>query len=104
MKVKINDSVTAEIVRNASIRMRGEYCGRTFDKTFQLGDFAEYNSYNLSYFGPIVGITDKTVTIQEKYGSTPRRHRLKLHEFMWRNYNFDYLVKAAENAETSMYI
>lgn len=109
--VKINeagwsarDQHSAEIERNVSIRIFGLYYGQAFDKTFKIGDYAEYDSYNLSYFGKIVSITDKSVTIEERYGSTPRRHRLKLSQFTWRNYDFDVDAKQAENSNTMNYI
>jgi hypothetical protein len=60
---------------------------------------AEYDSFNLSYYGPIAGITDKTVTIAEPYGN-PRKHRLKLSEFIWRNYDFDLNETARKNSDT----
>jgi len=98
------DDHKAEVERNKSIRIFGSRGGKTFDKTFNIGDSAEYDSYNLSYIGTIVGITDKTVTIQERYGREARKHRLKLYTFLWRNYDFDLAVKEEENSRTRMYI
>ena len=86
--------------------------------TFNVGDAAEYDSYNLSYIGTIESITDKTVTIWEgtyrtDYGvisgaakekTKKKVTRLTMEMFCWRNYNFDEAKKRAENAETSMYI
>lgn len=76
------------------------------DKTnkFYVGDMAEYGSYNLSYFGPITKITDKAVTIEERFGQQKTVHRLDLYKFCWRNIDFNLSQKAAQNAETSMYI
>lgn len=102
--VDIVRGMKAEIDRNKSIRIFGSRSGREYDKTFILGDQAEYDSFNLSYIGKIVGITDKTVTIQERYGRTPRKHRLKLYEFNWRNYDFDLERVTHENAITSFSI
>lgn len=56
---------------------------RKHDITCRIGDLAEYHSYNLSYIGRIVSITDKTVTIKD----SDETRRLKLDEFCWRNYN-----------------
>lgn len=98
------DTQNAEIDRNKTIRIFGLYYGKPFDKTFEMGDYAEYDSFNLSYYGKIVGITDKSVTIEERYGSTPRRHRLKLRQFVWRNYDFDLEKTQAENSNTMNYI
>ena len=67
------------------------------DVTFRLGDKAEYGSYNLSYYGVITSITEKTVTIKEDDGTG---HRLSLAEFAWRNYNFQLERVARENSVT----
>ena len=64
---------------------------KPFDKTFRVGDMAEYNSYNLCFFGPIIAIGEKTVTIQDKYGD--QKYRLSLESFCRKNRNFD-LAKA----------
>ena len=37
------------------------------EQTFQIGESAEYDSYNLSYFGPIKSITKKNVIVQHKH-------------------------------------
>lgn len=67
---------------------------------FELGDVAEYDSYNLKYYGKIVAIGAKTVTIQEKYADG-RKHRLDMRTFAFRNYDFD-LAAAAEHNQTTM--
>lgn len=69
---------------------------------FEIGDEAEYDSYNLKYTGTITNITEKTVTILPKYET--KKRRLKIENFAWRNYNFDSLKVAAENFDTMMYI
>lgn len=95
----------ADIVRNKSIRIFGTYCGKVYDKTFELGDIAEYDSFNLSYMGRIVSISDKGVGIVDKNGGRGGKvNRLNLDEFCWRNYNLDVAAKVAENHETMMYI
>ena len=93
---------TVVIVVGRSIKI---YCQRkdlsmVAGSAFEIGDAAEYGSYNLSYTGEITKITDKAVTIK-KYGTS---HRLNLYEFCWRNRNFNAADTAARNAETSMYI
>jgi hypothetical protein len=70
--------------------------------SFKIGDMAEYDSYNLSYYGPIVSITEKTVTIKDKHFD--RKYRLKLDTFAWRNYNFNLEKTVQENADTMQYI
>lgn len=74
--------------------------------SFVVGDTAEYDSYNLSYTGEIVKITDKCVTIVAYKGhrGMEKTHRLDLDTFCWRNHNFDAVETARQNAETSMYI
>ena len=69
---------------------------------FEIGDTAEYDSYNLKYLGKITSITSKTVTIQPKYET--RKRRLKLQDFAWRNWDYDFERISHENFETMMYI
>jgi len=69
---------------------------------FEIGDEAEYDSYNLKYTGKIVSITEKTVTIKPKYENKNRR--LNIRDFAWRNWNFDSEKVAAENSDTMNYI
>jgi len=90
------------IEKNKAITVKRERDGRiTNEVSFKMGDTAEYDSYNLRYLGIITGITDKTVTIQKTYGRDVKIHRLSLHEFCWRNYNFDLAQANEENAQTS---
>ena len=70
----------------------------THDVAFKIGDKAEYGSYNLIYYGKIVSITEKTVTIDDGYSG--KKHRLSLAEFAWRNDRFDLARVAQENAVT----
>lgn len=65
---------------------------------FHLGDMAEYDSYNLSYYGKIVSIGPKTVTIVERHNST--RHRISVYEFAWRNIDFTVDETSKSNSET----
>lgn len=69
---------------------------------FVIGDKAEYDSYNLSYLGEIDKISANTVTIVKKRGVSNKVHRLNMHEFCYRNYNFDLARIAKENHEASM--
>lgn len=79
------------------IRIYGTYCGREFDRTFKLGDEAEYGNNNLSYFGPIRSISDKCIIIQDNF-YTDRVKRIDLYTFIWRNYDFDAKEATARNA------
>jgi hypothetical protein len=69
---------------------------------YRVGDIAEYDSYNLHYFGTIESISAKTVTIQPRYAE--RKRRLKLDTFAWRNGNKSIDEKFSDNADTMMYI
>lgn len=104
-----NDTVYhAEIIPGKSIRIFGTYGNhingpQTFDKTFKIGNSAEYDSYNLKYTGPIVKISKASVTINGK--DTMRGNkRLDLNTFCWRNWDFNAGKIAANNNETMMYI
>jgi hypothetical protein len=70
-------------------------------KRFEVGDEAEYDSFNLSYTGPVVSIGAKTVTLKTSGGITKR---LKAEEFGWRNWDFDATKTARRNAEVSQTI
>ena len=79
----------ADIIPGKSIRLFGietnRYGGpKAYDKTFKVGDEAEYGSYNLHYFGKILAIGAKTVRIETS--STGGRSRLlDPYEFSFRN-------------------
>lgn len=74
---------------------------------FEIGGEAVYGSYNLTYTGKIISITEKTVTIDTEmsngFGTTEKR-RLSLADFC--NYNWDFNSEkiARENAIESMCI
>lgn len=101
-KTVVVGQVSATVERNKSIHLVGVYSNKSVNIEFGMGDMAEYDSYNLSYLGQIVGITDKTVSIRPRYEKAIRR--LKLSEFIWRNYNFNLAEVERANHETSLYI
>ena len=70
--------------------------------SFKIGDQAEYDSYNLSYYGEIVAITEKTVTIIPRFET--KKKRFKIENFAWRNWCFNLSETITQNAETSYYI
>lgn len=84
-----------------SIHITGHYNNQQVDRTFKVGDIAEYDSFNLSYHGEIVKITDKRITIKPQY-SRDRVKSMDLYSFAWRNYNFDLQKSMDDNAETRM--
>jgi hypothetical protein len=98
------------IVPGVSITVSEPHTGRT--KTYKMGDMAEYDSYNLSYYGPIVGISDKRVRIVCRFDypnyvkdtSSAKVHSLSLEKFCWRAIGFDLGDACANNAVTSHYI
>ena len=74
--------------------------------TFDIGDTAEYDSYNLQYLGTITKITEKCVTIVAYKGdpNMEKTHRLDLNEFCWRNHDFNLTEITRRNHDTMMYI
>jgi hypothetical protein len=73
--------------------------------SFVLGAEAEYDSYNLKYTGTITKITDKLVQITAYPGTqNERRRNLNLHEFCYRNHDFNAEKVAKHNAYESMFI
>lgn len=91
------------ITKGQAITVRAEspYTGVTCF-TYQIGDWAEYDSYNLHYFGEIVSITEKTVTIKKHLNEKNRR--LKIQEFAWRNGTKSITQKQLANQDTMNYI
>lgn len=74
-------------------------------KRFEIGDMAEYDSFNLSYYGPIVAIGNKTISIRaSKYSDCESHTRLKADTFAWRNWNFDQNRVASKNSNTMTFI
>lgn len=76
-----NGDLSATVVPNRSVRVVLEGRGGVVDQTFEIGGRAEYNSFNMSYFGTIVAIGAKTVTIDDGH----RRHRLTIDTFALKN-------------------
>lgn len=101
---RIEDGANADVTPGESIRIFGctEY-GESYDKTFEIGDYAIYGSYNLTYTGPITAIGPKTVTIDASdTGERPKR--IPLYTFSWRNKFYNAAKIAARNARVSMEI
>ncbi len=70
----------------------------------KIGDRAEYDSYNLRYLGPIMGITAKSVIVRKGPSSCASTKRMKIEEFAWRNWDFSVEQANRDNAEASMNI
>ena len=100
----------AQITPKKSIRIFGIFRNhvngpQNFIKLFEIGDMAEYDSYNLHYTGKIITIGPKTVTIESYPGTRmAEKRRLDLHTFCWRNWNFDAKRIANYNAEEMMHL
>lgn len=93
---------SVEIVRGKSIEIYVE--GKMVNR-FELGQQAEYDSWNLIYTGPITSITDKVIQITAYPNSNqPRKHNLDINTFCWRNENFNAEKAAAHNQNESYYI
>ncbi len=80
---------------NGEITIKGEHLSRTkgnpneweyesFEKTFEVGHEVVHDSYNLKYVGTIKSIGAKTVTVLGLH----KNSRLKLDEFLYRNWNY----------------
>lgn len=100
--------ITERYLRASSVIPKGCYPveGRPhlyltpYERTFLIGDIAEFDSFNLSYTGRITGIGAKTVTLQDKAGG--RTRRLRLATFHMRNWNFDLAETQRSNSEMMM--
>lgn len=101
-----NQEYDCTIEKNKSIQIDCFYKNSKNPKQtsvkFNVGDTAEYDSYNLKYLGTIVSITEKTVTIKESMCED--KHRLSLEKFCWRNWDFNLEATLAYNSEERMYI
>lgn len=64
---------------------------------FEIGDPAEYDSFNLQYIGEIESITAKSVTIVKKRGVSDKKYRLDLYQFCLRNFSFNLEAVQASN-------
>ena len=100
---------TVFVEAGKSITIIEDATGRA--NTFNMGDMAEYDSYNFSYYGPIIGISDKRVRIVSQYdhkkylnGEKPRTYSLDFNKFCWRNIGFNLTKKQENNIEVSYMI
>lgn len=103
-----SETYNADILPGKWIRIFGNFKNRTagpldYDITFEIGDTAEYDSYNLIYTGEITNIGAKTVTIKHP-GYSSKSSRLTIAEFADKNWDFDLERIAKHNHEESYYI
>lgn len=91
------------VTPKASVRLHGvisNSCtrnGESVDTTFAIGDQAIYGGFNLTYFGEIVAIGAKSVSIRENHGG--QVHRLDLAAFSRENHGRDFDVIRKRNSE-----
>lgn len=93
-----------EVTPGQSIRLfgkrdaivEGQLAEIPYNLTFKVGDNAVYDAYNLVYVGTILNVTAKGVTLESEY----TRKRITLHEFSWRNEDFNLEKINAANHET----
>jgi hypothetical protein len=98
----VDTKYTVEIERNQSIVI---FVDGVEVNRFNLGDEAEYGSYNLIYTGPITKITDKLVQITAYPNScNEKKHNLDLNKFCRRNESFNVVKVAKHNMEELYYI
>ena len=95
----------ADIIPRVSIRLYGIDRNRVggpvaYDRAFNIGDTATYDSYNLIYLGKIVAIGAKSVTIDDDGKLT----RLNIYDFSARNRCFDLAKIEAHNRDTMNHI
>ena len=103
-----DEAVNVSIVKGKSIRIEGvnknSVDNTPFDKSFEIGSEVVCGSYNLIYLGKIVSITAKNVIIDEGNGADWPNKRMRLAEFIERNWNFDIVRIRERNAITSQSI
>lgn len=98
----VTTKYTVDLERNKSIKI---FVNGAQINSFNIGDTAEYDSYNLIYTGRITKITDKLVQITAYQGTqNERKHNLNINEFCWRNEKFNAEQVAKHNQEESYYI
>jgi hypothetical protein len=77
--------------------------GILYSRTFEIGDLAEFDSYNLSYFATIVSITKKSVVVNDSHGKG-KTSRMKIEHFSWRNWDFSAAEASEKNSDAMMYL
>lgn len=95
---KIKPGVEIRIFGHNKNHVKGP---QNFNRTFKIGDMAEYDSFNMKYNGKIVGIGAKTVSI---LNSSKRKVMLDLYVFIDRNWDFDFEKSEKHNSEEMQYI
>lgn len=70
-----------------------------YDQTFKIGDYVEYDSYNLSYTGRIISITDKTIVVRKGDHPDAKTARMSLRDFNFRNKDFNLAATQKRNSE-----
>lgn len=79
------------------VKVEWQQTPKTFDRWFNVGDYAEFDSYNTVFFGEITKITANTVSIDTR-GLRRGDARFAHFEFVERNWNFYIAEARARNA------
>ena len=90
---------SVEIVPNESVSI---FRNGIYKNTFSVGELCEYSSYNWSYLGTILKISEKTVQILEEHST--KVHHLNINEFCWRNESFNLEKALDEKHDAMMYV
>lgn len=103
--VKLGYVTTFVTVTKTHIRLQSLMKdGRAYDVSFAIGDLAEYDSFNLRYLAPIKSFSIKSVVFHTPDHRGGKTRRLKLADFVMRNYNFNVTEIEAHNDEVSLHI
>ena len=110
-RIEVGKNRWAEVIPGKSITLyevrKDRYDGvEMFIETkFAIGDFAEYDSFNLSYTAPIKSITGKNVIFDlSRDRGGKKTTRLPFSSFHMRNIGFSLEETQRRNHETMMYI
>lgn len=85
-----------------SVHIVGIRNGKVYDRTFNVGDVVEYDSYNYRYTAPITAISLAGITVKTDYSEKTKR--MNFDEFTRRNYNLNLAEIERHNADTDLHI
>lgn len=99
--VSLYDLMVVTVTAGESVRIVRLDLGHTSTgvtvREFKVGDEAEFDSYNLSYFGKILSVTAKTVVV-DKRRNAGETARMSIAAFAERNHDFDPAAARKRNA------
>lgn len=84
---RVLENQHADVIPNVSIVLHGRQSGRTYERTFRLGDLCEYELRGIVHYGRITAIGERTVSV---YDDAFKNYAcLELPAFSDRNWAFD---------------